>query len=108
MDKMSGSEIRNTVRRIAQGDPIVKEILFWNLRYNGGRCIDEPSVVEGIRFWCVGHNASHSFYAGVKDGKRYQRAFGESADSDFDDDDFPRYEESIREVPNFHGYYGHF
>lgn len=33
-----------------------------------------PYLHEGIEFYSVGANASHSFYLGVKDGKLYKRS----------------------------------
>ncbi len=98
-----------------------------HLHYNWGKgrnprtpWIDEPKVIDGVRFWRVGHNASHEFYAGTDgSGKRFQYSVGESCRIDidgnplvFDEDGFPTVPIGIdryfKEVADFHGYYGHF
>lgn len=92
-------------------DPIVQEIRQWNREFRGGHQ-DKPVFKDGIPFWWVGWNASHSFYAGTKGGKRYQYSVGEAAppddDWDGDRDGPPEQEECIEEVADFNGYYGHF
>jgi len=99
-------EILESARKHSGGDPIVEEILVWHMQYLGSAKPSEPSVKDGIKFWAVGHNASHSFSAGVKDGQRYRSAFGEEGWDEVDDT--PIHKESIRRVESFDGYYGHF
>ena len=121
--------LREVAREHANGDPIVEEVLLWHLHYNWGKgnkpCrphIDSPSEINGVKFWRVGHNASHEFYLGTDgNGKRFRRAVGESLDFDwegkplvFDEKNFflptetPGLDESITEVAEFGGYNGHF
>ena len=125
-------EILGRLQRVARersgGDLIVEEILLWHLHYNWGKGhkprqphIDSPSVINGVKFWRVGHNASHEFYLGTDgNGKRFRRAVGESSTVDwegkplvFDEDNLfrptedPGLDESISEVPDFRGYHGH-
>lgn len=108
-------------------DPVLAEVLLWHLHYNWGKgrnprtpWIDEPHIVNGVKFWRVGHNASHEFYAGTDgSGKRFHYSVGESCTVDiegnplvFDEDGFPAVPLGIdryfKEVTDFHGYYGHF
>ena len=104
-------------------DPIVIEIQKFNCVFLDSKEPEPPTVVDGIQFWRVGWNASHEFYAGTKDGKRYRMALGEG---DFDDlDAIPEglsveelrqkmdecmltiHRRNIDEVPNWSGYWGH-
>ena len=108
-------------------DPVLAEVLSRHLRYNWGKGrnsriprIDEPHVVNGVKFWRVGHNASYEFYIGTDgSGKRFSYSIGESCTVDiegnplvFDDEGFPvvplGVDSHFREVIDFHGYYGHF
>lgn len=99
-----------------------------NLYYNWGKGnsprtprIDEPHIVNGVKFWRVGHNASHEFYVGTDgSGKRFCYSVGESCTVDEDgnplewDDESgwlkvpPGIDENVGEVADFCGYYGHF
>ncbi|HEY4474808.1 MAG TPA: hypothetical protein VJC06_02715 [Candidatus Paceibacterota bacterium] len=95
-----------------------------HLRYNRGKGrnprISKPHVVNGVKFWCVGHNASHEFYVGTDgSGKRFRYSVGESCTVDVDGNPLVFDENGsspvpvgvdrdFKEVPNFHGYYGHF
>lgn len=78
-----------------------EEIIPWNIKFNGGESPDEPFIVDGIRFWIVGRNASHEFCAGTKDGKRYSLTVGEGRVEG-------EYYRRLEEVEDFTGYYGHF
>ena len=108
-------------------DPVLAEVLLMHLHYNWGKgnnprtpWIDEPHVVNGVKFWRVGHNASHEFYAGTDgSGKRFRYSVGESCTIDIDGNPLVFYEEGFSTVPigidrhfeevaEFHGYYGHF
>lgn len=120
--------LSQVARERSDGDPVVKEILLMNLCYNWGKgnsprtpWIDKPCVIDGVKFWRVGHNASHEFYAGTDgSGKRFRHSVGESATVDeegnpleWDDESGwfkvpPGIDESVSEVVNFCGYYGHF
>ena len=98
-----------------------------HLHYNQGKGrsprtsrIDKPHVVNGIRFWRVGHNASHEFYVGTDgSGKRFRYSVGESCMVDidgnplvFDERGFEvvpvGVDRDFKEVANFNGYLGHF
>lgn len=105
---------RETARRLSGGDRIVEEILLWNIVFRGGGSPDEPRVIDGVKFWVVGRNASHDFYAGTDGtGKRFRRSVGESCTVDIDgnplaEDGIPGIDEHMSEVSDFRGYYGHF
>ncbi len=71
------------------------------MEYNHGRI--EPYPVEGIVFYQVGRNASHEFYAGAKDGRRYTFTSGE----DYDEDGNFRPDKRVYEVEKW-GYMGHY
>lgn len=66
-------EWRVFARQRSGGDEVLAEVIFVHLQYRNGK-LEEPTVAEGIAFWVVGHNASHSFAAGCKDGTRYTRS----------------------------------
>ena len=119
--------LRQVARKNSNGDSVLEEVLLMNLRYNWGKgrnprtpWIDEPHVVSGVKFWCVGHNASHEFYVGTDgSGKRFRYSVGESCRVDmdgnplvFDEEGWPKvspgFDESVAVVADFHGYYGHF
>jgi len=89
---------------LSDGCEDLAEVLGWHLWFCDGSMM-EPIVEEGISFYQMGRNASHSFYAGVKDGKRFTMSCG---DDDYDDDA----EEWISsyhvvEVTDGWGYMGH-
>jgi len=60
---------------------------------------DEPTPIvrDGIEFYRVGHNASHEFYLGVKDGVLYDCAVGEDIDPP----------PTVEKCERFPGYVGH-
>ena len=114
-------QLEQVAQRHAKGDPIVAEILLWHLHYNWGKgnkprqpYIDSPSVINGVKFWRVGHNASHEFYLGTDgNGKRFRYSVGESCTVDMDgepltEDGTPGVDMHFKEVADFSGYYGHF
>jgi hypothetical protein len=96
---------RNKVAKIlSDKDPVLAEILRWHLEYTGGK-VREPVKRDGIDFYSVGHNASHSFYAGAKNGKAYKM----SAFYDYDPETGKDLsEEHICEVAGDWGYMGHY
>ena len=119
--------LMETAREMSGGDPVLAEVLLMNLHYNWGKGrnarsphVDEPHVVDGVKFWRVGHNASHEFYVGTDgNGRRFRRSVGESVTVDMDGkplvmDDSGRYAEEpgldvhVQEVDRFAGYLGHF
>ncbi len=110
-------------------DPVLVEVLLMHLHYNRGKGrnsrtsrIDEPHVVNGVKFWRVGHNASHEFYVGTDgSGKRFRSSVGESCTVDidgnplvFDERGFELVpvgvdvDRDFKEVADFNGYFGHF
>jgi len=113
--------LRKVASENSNGDPVVEEILLLNLMYNWGKgnnphtpWIDKPHVVNGVKFWRVGHNASHEFYVGTDGtGKRFRYSVGESCTVDtegrpLEEDGIPGIDEYFAEVANFYGYLGHF
>jgi hypothetical protein len=104
MKKRSAEEVS---AELAKDDAILAEVLMWHMRHSGVAEPDKPHEVDGIPFYCVGHNASHEFYAGTKDGKRYRYSVGESCE--VEEFDLPKIDRSpVTEVPDWGGYYGHF
>lgn len=119
--------LRQFARDNSGDDPVLTEVLFYNLCYNMGKGrnprtprIDEPHIVNGVKFWCVGHNASHEFYVGTDgNGKRFRYSVGESCTVDMDGNPLewdeetgyfkeqPGLDRHFEEVASFHGYYGH-
>ena len=116
-----------TAEEASAGDPVLAEILLMNLQYNWGKGnqpftphIDEPTVVDGVKYWCVGHNASHEFEVGTDgNGRRFVRSVGESVTVDVDGDPLvmgddgwftktPGLDIHVSEVTTFGGYLGHF
>lgn len=119
--------LRQVARDNSGDDPVLAEVLLWHLHYNWGKGrnprtprINESHVVNGVKFWRVGHNASHEFYAGTDgSGKRFCYSIGESCTVDIegnplvlDEDGFPAVPLGIdtyfEEVADFGGYFGHF
>ena len=108
-------------RQNSGGDTVLEEIFLMNLHYNWGKGrnprkprIDEPHVVNGVKFWCVGHNASHEFYVGTDgNGKRFRYSVGDSCTLDvhgmpLTEDGIPGVDGHFQEVTYFRGYFGHF
>jgi hypothetical protein len=76
-----------------------RELIAWHLEFTGGPI--SPKVFSGIIFYLVGRNASHYFYIGLSDGKKYVR----SAAVDYGEE----HDEHIREVESWQGQYlGHY
>ncbi len=76
-----------------------------HIRFNDG-ALGEPIEEQGIVFWQVGRNASHSFYAGESNGVEYICSEYE----DVNEDDEPLLVRRIREVnpESGWGYVGHY
>ena len=106
-------------------DKNLEKVIVAHMAYEskgGMRKIYEPhsSEHDGIDFYRVGHNASHEFYMGYKDGKFYAGSFGDSyvgpregCDCDSlticEDEGHIIWEFSHREVPEHNwGYLGHY
>ncbi len=125
-ERISG-RLEQVARENSNDDPVLAEVLLMHLHYTWGKgrnprtpWIDEPHIVNGVKFWCVGHNASHEFYVGTDgSGKRFRYSVGESCTVDidgnllvFNEDGFSTVLTGIdcyfEEVAEFHGYFGHF
>lgn len=78
-------------------DPLLQMVLEKHLLYEGkGTRFYQPSGLDhdGIMFYRVGHNSSHEFSLGVKDGKLYLCAAGEELlDCDCVDKEAAAYQE---------------
>lgn len=101
-DRRIVEEWLSYARTRANGDTALAEVIFIHLQYQNGALV-EPAVYEGVDFWDVGQNASHSFAAGCKDGKRFVRSF--TYDEERDED-----VSHITQIPDGQGwgYLGHF
>lgn len=103
------SNARCDVADVLGGDSeILKGIIRLHLEYTGGSV--DPVEKQGVTFYQVGRNASHEFYIGVKDGKKYVYTIGEDYtyfDADDPSNDKIGYKEDVYEVEKW-GYLGHF
>lgn len=120
--------LRQVAREHSKQDLVLEEVLLMHLVYNWGKGvnpteprIDEAHVVNDVKFWCVGHNASHEFYVGTDGkGKRFRYSVGESCKVDINGDLLewdneagwfkspPGVDRNFAEVATFSGgYYGH-
>lgn len=77
-------------------DPLLRKVFQFHLFYSYGHTkaasspkpyepSSHPFEKDGIKFFVVGHNASHQFYLGVKDGVLYRGSY----DCDCDNYDEP-------------------
>ena len=84
---------------LSQGDGLLERVLLDNMYYKNGDADSDPLILEGINFYQVGRNASHEFYMGTKDGKKYICNI-EPGETD---------KVYMEEVENWEGrYYGHY
>jgi hypothetical protein len=92
---------RGQFKELLEEEPLYLEILDLHLCYRN-EVSESPILRDGIRFYSVGHNASHEFYTGAKGGKRFKLACGPSGESE-------ECIESIHEVQTGDwGYIGHY
>jgi hypothetical protein len=99
---------------LSNQNPVLTKILRLHLEYESARAGDfynknfdcRPCKRNGIDFYEVGHNATHHFYLGIKDGKVYKL----STYYDYDPETGKHIdEEHIHEVTGDDwGYIGHF
>jgi len=119
-DDQAVSGARNRFSEVlSQGDPLLQKVMRIHLEYRRGHADSEPMEKEGIKFYSVGHNASHFFYLGVKDGKMYYCSidgwygscdYYDALDAgELDEEDIGNDGSSVHEVdPDNLGYIGHF
>ncbi len=93
--------VDEVAKALHEADPVTREILCWHLEYEHGQIRSVEK--KGITFYQVGHNASHEFYAGAKEGRKYKYTVGE----DYDEEGNFCPDEQIYEVEEW-GYMGHF
>lgn len=86
---------------MASGDTLLEQVLNRSIKYSNGN-LEHSFVKEGVRFWPIGHNASHYWAAGVLEGTVYIHCYGEACGGGV--------EETIRPVETGQnwGYVGHF
>jgi|GEM_PF-2368409 hypothetical protein len=58
------------VKELANGDEDLEHIYLLNIYFNQGE-LDDPKTESDIGFYQVGRNASHLFFFGARDGKKY-------------------------------------
>lgn len=92
----------------SHGDSTALMILSWHMEFNSGVIDSEPLEKNGIKFYQVGRNASHSFYLGIKDGKMYKYATDGGYWNEETDEYTPDDSEAYEVDPNNVGYMGHF
>lgn len=92
--------------KMADGDSVLAEIILAAMRYARS---EKPHTTEheGIVFYCMGHNASHEFYVGRKDGETWKYVCGESLE--LDEQGYPGFEQHVYKCthPGL-GYCGHY
>ena len=86
----------------------LETIKSWAKEYTGG--VDPiPFIYEGVTYYKVGHNASHSFAIGINaDGVIWRLTSGESGWDE--EENSPTYETSVEKIADLAhiGYMGHF
>ena len=104
---------RLTAKIYADGDSILERILVQHFAYSQAHTKEitdlKPSGYEkdGVTFYRLGHNASHEFYLGTKDGKIFKLSFGEGEWNE--ETETTSYDENITECTmETVGYMGHF
>ena len=96
---------RKVAERIADGNSMLATIIEIHLQYIRG--LTPRSVhKQGIDFYILGHNASHEFHIGVKDGEIWRYVIGES--NELDSFGYPKVTSKIYQGKNGLGYFGHF
>ncbi|MEK7158924.1 MAG: hypothetical protein AAB575_00420 [Patescibacteria group bacterium] len=96
-----------------RGDPAAEEMIACHLAYLALHHVLEiyidkelsPTMKGGIAFFQVGRNATHDFYMGMKDGKRYGLYIGPG---DCDENGRETTDVRITEVSDWKGYWGHY
>jgi len=99
------------VEILSENNELLAKVLRIHMEYNNGSVCTDPIVEQGIKFYIVGHNASHEFYLGVKDGKVYRMSYGGEYDYDEENDESEsRFGSNILEIDLSKGlgYVGHF
>lgn len=91
---------RALVKSLSEGDKRLEMILDIHLEYTKGHL--SPVIRKGVKFYHVGHNASHAFELGVDDGQLYSCFYS----MDYEDDENP--EDCVTAVDAFPSYIGHF
>lgn len=90
----------------ANGDEVLEAIIAVAMEYRNSTEV-QPSIKDGIEFFGVGHNASHAFYLGRKDGETYKRSYYCDYDPEtgecFEEDHIRKLAPGERE-----GYIGHY
>jgi hypothetical protein len=89
---------------MSDGDSDLRFIYLLHIGYNGG-VIDDPTIYQGVPFWDVGHNSTHTFFLGLKDGQRYRMS--EYYDHEANDGQGET-EVTMEPVDEFGSYFGHY
>ena len=103
-DEQIKDERQQEVQRLAAGNDDLAFILQIHAEGHDGQMCP-PSEFEGVQMYCVGRNASHEFYLGVKGGKRYYCSIGEGP---YDEYDIPTCERHFEEITDWPSYLGHY
>ena len=100
-------KFNRAAKEMAGGDHILEQILRISMEYhNSTEVISQDD--GGVLFYCVGHNATHYFSLGRKDGKTYKLAIGESDEVDqYDTPLMSKRMSKLAQADGF-GYIGHF
>lgn len=92
-------EARNKVVENFTDDPILRSAIRMHMNYTDGYIQPKFEEFKGtmVPFYRIGRNSSHYFYAGYKNGQRYQMAY----------DGYDDTRDVFRKVRAYDGYYGH-
>jgi hypothetical protein len=96
---------KKVAAKFAEGDDLLASVIEFHLEYIQDLKPRPQHREQGIDFYVVGHNASHVYHLGVKDGEMWKYVIGES--SEMDEDGFPKIESKTYKSDGF-GYCGHF
>lgn len=91
---------KQRAEQLAGGDEDLEHVYYWNMEYSNGDVDKKPLKKDEIDFYQVGRNASHDFFVGVKDGKKYRLSF---MSGEFNEDSLQK-----EEINDWEGYFGHY
>jgi hypothetical protein len=117
IDAARRARAKQLAKQLHGGDPRAEDMFLWHMEFRNGDVAPTPLTRNGVNFYQVGRNASHSFFLGMKNGKCFHRSFTFWLEEDMygqlvlDEDGAPKEveEEHIRQVHSWRGLYcGHF
>ena len=104
IDAARDAEALALAERLHEGNPEAAQLLRAHLEFEDSLEVC-PHEHEGVIFYQVGHNASHQFFFGMKDGQCYQYSSGDGGE---DENGVWQLEEDFGPVDDMSGYCGHY